>query len=269
MTNPIRISVIGASGKMGQMLVKAVEENQETRLVGVTEREGHNWIGQDIGKLILGQENGIVVSDKPYEIILQSQTIIDFTHPDISVKYSALAAQARIVHVIGTTGFAKGHLEKFDLAAQHASIIRAGNMSLGVNLLTLLTKKASQALGADFDIEILEMHHNQKIDAPSGTALMLGEAAASGRDISLPDPAENSIFRSKAKRQMGSIGFASLRGGDVVGEHDVIFSSMGERIVLRHVATDRMIFARGAVAAALWGIGKEPGQYTMTDVLGL
>ena len=269
MTNPIRISVIGASGRMGQMLVKAVAENEETKLVGVIEQAGHNWIGQDVGKLIFGQKMGVFVSDQPHEVILKSQAIIDFTRPEVSVKYSAFAAQARIVHVIGTTGFTERHLEKFELAAQHAAIVRSGNMSLGVNLLTLLTKKVSKALGEDFDIEILEMHHNQKIDAPSGTALMLGEAAAAGREISLLNPSENSVFKAKAKREKGSIGFAALRGGDVVGEHDVIFSSAGERITLRHVATDRMIFARGAVAAAIWGIGKDPGQYSMTDVLGL
>ncbi len=269
MKNPIRISVIGASGRMGQMLVKAVVENEDTKLVGVIEEDGHDWIGQDIGKLILGREIGVFVSDQPYEVILKSQAMIDFTRPEVSVKYSTFAAQARIVHVIGTTGFTESHLKKFELAAQHAAIVRAGNMSLGVNLLTLLTKKVSQVLGEDFDIEILEMHHNQKIDAPSGTALMLGEAAAAGRGISLLDPAESSIFKAKSKRQKGSIGFAALRGGDVVGEHDVIFSSLGERIILRHVATDRMIFARGAVAAAIWGIDKDPGQYSMSDVLSL
>ncbi len=269
MTNPIRISVIGASGRMGQMLIKAVVHNEKTMLAGVIEREGHNWIGKDIGKLVLGEDNGILVSDQPHDVILQSQAIIDFTYPDVSVNYSTLAAQARIVHVIGTTGFTKHQLEKFELAAQHAPIIRSGNMSLGVNLLTLLTKKVSQSLGEDFDIEILEMHHNQKMDAPSGTALMLGEAAARGRKIALPDPSKTAIFKEKAKRKKGSIGFASLRGGDVVGEHEVIFSSTGERITLRHAATDRMIFARGAVAAAIWGVGQEPGQYTMKDVLGL
>ena len=269
MTDPIKISVLGASGRMGRMLLRAVMENKWTRLVGATEQEGHNWIGQDIGKLTLGKKNGIIVSNQPHEVILKSQAIIDFTHPTVSLQYSTLAAQARIVHVIGTTGFSKQQLKKIGLAAQHATIIRAGNMSLGVNLLTILTKRVAKALGEEFDIEILEMHHNRKIDAPSGTALMLGQAAASGRETSFNSPAGKSIFDLKTERKKGSIGFASLRGGDVVGEHDVIFSSTGERIILRHVATDRMIFARGAITAAVWGIGKGPGEYDMTDVLGL
>ena len=269
MKDPIKISISGVAGKMGRMIVRAIHENEGASLVGAIEKEGHNWIGQDVGKLISGKENGIFVSDQPHDAILKSQAIIDFSHPDVSVKFLNLTAQARVVHVIGTTGFSKTQLKKFDLAAQHTRIIRAGNMSLGVNLLTLLTKKVAQALGEDFDIEILEMHHNKKIDAPSGTALMLGEAAASGRKIELNDPSENNIFKLTSERRKGSIGFASLRGGDVVGEHDVIFTALGERIILRHVATDRMIFARGAVRAALWGIGKEPGQYNMMDVLNL
>ena len=269
MKDPIKISVLGAAGRMGRMLLKAIIENKGASLVGATEQDGHKWIGQDIGKLMSGTENGILVSNQPHDVILQSQAIIDFTHPDVRVYYSALAAQARIVHVIGTTGFSKSQLDKFELAAQHAIIIRAGNMSLGVNLLTVLTQRVAKALSEDYDIEILEMHHNKKIDAPSGTALMLGEAAANGRGVSLNNPAENSIFELKAERKKGSIGFASLRGGDVVGEHDVIFSASGEQIILRHVATDRMVFARGAVEAAIWGVSKEPGQYNMTDVLGL
>ena len=269
MANPIKISVLGASGRMGRMLLQAIIENENAILVGASEQTGHNWVGKDVGILAFGKENGIIVSDKPIDVILKSQAIVDFTHPDASVAYSALAAQARIVHVIGTTGFSKNQLEGIELAAQHATVIRAGNMSLGVNLLTQLTRRVAQALDDDYDIEILEMHHNKKLDAPSGTALMLGEAAASGRDIPLTDPKKQSIFDLKSQRKKGEIGFASLRGGDVVGEHDVIFSALGERIILRHVATDRMIFARGAVKAAIWGASKGPAQYDMMDVLGL
>ena len=269
MVNPVKVSVLGASGRMGRMLLQAIVENQNTVLVGATEKTGHNWVGKDVGVLAFGKENGVIVSDQPIDAILKSQAIIDFTHPDASVVYCALAAQARIVHVIGTTGFSKKQLESIDLAAQHATIIRAGNMSLGVNILTQLTRRVAQALDDDYDIEILEMHHNKKLDAPSGTALMLGEAAASGREAPLTDPTKKSIFDSKSQRKKGEIGFASLRGGDVVGEHDVIFSALGERIVFRHIATDRMIFARGAVKAAIWGSTKGPAQYDMVDVLGL
>ena len=269
MKDPIKISVLGVAGRMGRMILKAITENNQTSIVGATEHKGHKWIGQDIGKLMLGKENGILVSNKPHDVIMQSQAIIDFTKPEVSTDYCALAAQARIVHVIGTTGFSKSQLEKLEFAAQHAVIIRSGNMSLGVNLLTVLTQRVAKALSEDYDIEILEMHHNKKIDAPSGTALMLGEAAANGRGIPLNNPSENSIFELKAERKKGSIGFASLRGGDVVGEHDVIFSTSGERIILRHVATDRMVFARGAVKAAVWGVSKDPGQYNMMNVLDL
>ena len=269
MIDPIKIVVLGASGRMGQMILRAVRENKVTTLVGAIEPSGHDWIGRDIGELVFGEQNGVLVSDQPHSVILRSHAIIDFTYPKVSIDYSALAAQARIVHVIGTTGFSKTQLAQLELAAQHAAIIRSGNMSLGVNLLTQLTERVARALNKEYDIEILEMHHNKKIDAPSGTALMLGEAAAAGRKIALEDPTKGNIFSSKEERKSGSIGFASLRGGDVVGEHDVIFSALGERIVLRHVASDRMIFARGAVSAAIWGVNKEPGSYDMIDVLGL
>jgi 4-hydroxy-tetrahydrodipicolinate reductase len=269
MANPVKISVLGASGRMGRMLLQAIIENENTILVGASEKTDHDWVGKDVGILVFGKENGIIVSDQPIDVILASQAIIDFTHPDVSVVYSALAAQARIVHVIGTTGFSKNQLETIELAAQHATIIKAGNMSLGVTLLTQLTRRVAKALDEDYDIEILEMHHNKKLDAPSGTALMLGEAAASGRDTLPKEPTKKSIFELKSERKKGEIGFASLRGGDVVGEHDVIFSASGERIILRHVATDRMIFARGAVKAAIWGVTKGPSLYNMVDVLGL
>ena len=178
-------------------------------------------------------------------------------------------AQTRSVHVVGTTGFTDDQIAGFEPAARHAVIVRAGNMSLGVNLLTELTRKVAAALDEDFDIEIVESHHRHKVDAPSGTALMLGEAAAEGRGVALQDVADRGRDGITGARGEGRIGFAALRGGDVVGEHDVIFAAAGERVVLRHIATDRAIFARGALKAALWGIGQKPGQYDMMDVLGL
>ena len=180
-----------------------------------------------------------------------------------------LAAQARAVHVIGTTGLEEMHLAAIRAAARHAVIIRAGNMSLGVNLLTQLTRKVAAALDADWDIEIVEAHHRMKVDAPSGTALMLGDAAAEGRGIDLADHRASGRDGMTGARKRGDIGFAAIRGGDVVGEHDVIFAADGERVVLRHIATDRAIFARGALRAALWGQDRKPGEYDMIDVLGL
>jgi 4-hydroxy-tetrahydrodipicolinate reductase len=185
------------------------------------------------------------------------------------VEFAALAAQARAVHVIGTTGLEPQHLAKIETASRHAVIIRAGNMSLGVNLLVRLTEKVAKALDADWDVEIVEAHHRNKVDAPSGTALMLGKAAADGRGVSLDNSRVSGRDGITGARHKGTIGFSAIRGGDIVGEHDVIFAGEGERVILRHVATDRAIFARGALRAALWGQGQKPGQYDMMDVLGI
>ena len=195
--------------------------------------------------------------------------MIDFTAPAATLEFAALAAQARAVHVIGTTGMTEAEIEQLAPAALHAVIIRAGNMSLGVNLLTQLTKRVAAALDEDYDIEVIEAHHNQKVDAPSGTALMLGEAAAEGRGVSLKDVSDSGRDGITGARKRGDIGFSAIRGGDIVGEHDVMFAAMGERIILRHIASDRSVFARGALKAALWGQDKSPGQYDMIDVLGL
>lgn len=263
------IVVTGASGRMGQMLVRLIAENPEVRLVGALERAGHPWIGRDVGEAMGGAGLGVTVSDDAVAVIAQAQAVIDFTAPAATVAFAELTAQARAVHVIGTTGLEQAHLDYLKAAARHAPIIRAGNMSLGVNLLTGLTRKVAAALGEDWDIEVVEAHHRHKVDAPSGTALMLGEAAAEGRGRTLAElrtPAREGITGARAP---GSIGFAAIRGGDVVGEHDVIFAGAGERIVLRHLATDRAIFARGAIRAAIWGQDKGPGEYDMQDVLGL
>jgi 4-hydroxy-tetrahydrodipicolinate reductase len=199
----------------------------------------------------------------------RARAVVDFTSPEATVGFAKLAAQARLVHVVGTTGLAPEHHRALDLAAPHATIIQAGNMSLGVNLLTKLTQKVAEALDIEWDIEVVEAHHRLKVDAPSGTALMLGEAAAQGRGTTLEQaktPARDGITGTRAT---GSIGFSAIRGGDIVGEHDVIFATEGERIVLRHMATDRAIFARGALKAAHWGLAQKPGRYDMMDVLGL
>ena len=263
------IVVTGASGRMGQMLVRLIGESPEVRLVGALERPGHSWIGRDVGEAMGGAPAGVTVSDDAVSVIAQAQAVIDFTAPAATMAFAELTAQARAVHVIGTTGLEQAHLDYLKAAARHAPIIRAGNMSLGVNLLVGLTRRVAAALGADWDIEVVEAHHRMKVDAPSGTALMLGEAAAEGRGATLADlrtPAREGITGARVP---GSIGFAAIRGGDVVGEHDVIFAGAGERIVLRHLATDRAIFARGAIRAAIWGQDKGPGEYDMQDVLGL
>lgn len=269
MIGQMKVAILGVSGRMGQMLVRAVAENENTTLSGVTERPGHDWIGRDLSMVLPGAPEGVTVSGDPLEVFAATEAVIDFTSPSAVLAHAALAAQARAVHVIGVTGMDAEQIAALEPAARHATIIRAGNMSLGVNLLTLLTRKVAAALDADFDIEIVEMHHRHKVDAPSGTALMLGEAAATGRGVKLADVTDSGRDGHTGARNRGDIGFAALRGGDVAGEHDVVFAAEGERIILRHIATDRMIFARGAIKAALWGRGKAPGTYDMLDVLGL
>ena len=269
MTNRPGIVITGASGRMGQMLVKSLAGSDRGKLVGCVERTGHAWIGRDVGECMGGAAVGVLVTDDPLEAFAQAQAVIDFTSPTASVEFAKLAAQARAVHVVGTTGLEPAHHAKLDLAAHHAVIIQAGNMSLGVNLLTRLTQKVAAALDADWDVEIVESHHRNKVDAPSGTALMLGQAAATGRGISLDAAKVSGRDGITGARAHGSIGFSAIRGGDIIGEHDVIFAADGERIILRHLATDRSIFARGALRAALWGQGQKPGRYDMMDVLGL
>lgn len=259
---------MGAAGRMGQALTRAVHQTDGASVAGGTEAKGSDKIGSDLGDIAGLGALGVTITDDPVELFTRIDGVLDFTSPTASVEYAGLAAQARIVHVIGTTGFDETQLSQIDAAARHAKIIKAGNMSLGVNLLVELTRQVARALDDDFDIEIVEMHHRQKVDAPSGTALMLGQAAADGRKISLNDKAVRSRDGHTGPRQRGDIGFATLRGGSVVGDHTVIFAGDGERIELTHKAADRAIFARGAVKAALWGRDKSHGLYSMADVLG-
>jgi 4-hydroxy-tetrahydrodipicolinate reductase len=202
-------------------------------------------------------------------LFARADAVLDFTSPAASVEFAGLAANARIVHVIGTTGFSAADEAALTAAGRHAIIVKAGNMSLGVNLLTAITRQVAAALDADYDIEIIEMHHRLKVDAPSGTALMLGQAAADGRGVDLAKTSVRVRDGHTGARTAGDIGFQSLRGGTVVGDHTVIFAGEGERIELTHIASDRGIFARGAVKAALWGRGRKPGVYSMLDVLGI
>ncbi|WP_320176781.1 4-hydroxy-tetrahydrodipicolinate reductase [Roseovarius pacificus] len=269
MTDLPGIVVTGASGRMGQMLIRTVQESDRARLVGALERPGHDWVGQDVGRAMGGAEIGVTVTDDPLEAFARAHAVIDFTAPAATVEFAGIAAQARCVHVIGTTGMGEDDLKKIAAAARHAIVVRAGNMSLGVNLLVQLTKKVAAALDEDYDIEVIEAHHNQKVDAPSGTALMLGQAAADGRGVSLDAVSDRGRDGITGKRERGHIGFSAIRGGDIVGEHDVMFAAAGEHVILRHVATDRAVFARGALKAALWGQGRKPGEYDMLDVLGL
>jgi 4-hydroxy-tetrahydrodipicolinate reductase len=265
----MKVAVTGAAGRMGRELVRAVHASEGCILGGAIEQEGSLALGQDAGLLAGLGKLGVVITDDALEQFAKVDAVLDFTMPAASIEFAGLAANARIVHVLGTTGLVPEDDAKIAAAARHATIIRSGNMSLGVNLLTALTRKVAQALDADFDIEILEMHHRHKVDAPSGTALMLGRAAAEGRGVDLKTAGVRARDGHTGERRRGDIGFAVLRGGNNVGEHTVIFAADGEMVELTHRATDRGIFARGAVKAALWGRGKPPGLYSMFDVLGI
>lgn len=254
---------------MGRTLLRAVHEVPGFALAGAVDRQGAAEIGADTGTLAGLSPSGIKVTSDASPLVGQADAIIDFTSPDSSIALAGLAAGAGIVHVIGTTGMSKEDDAKLEAAARQATIVKSGNMSLGVNLLAALVKRAAASLGPEFDIEILEIHHNRKVDAPSGTGLLLGKAAAGGRKIDLEKHSVRSRDGHTGARRVGDIGFATLRGGTVVGDHTVIFAGPSERIELTHKAEDRMIFARGALAAAKWGKGKKPGMYSMSDVLGL
>ena len=265
----MRLAIAGAAGRMGRVLTRIVNETPGAEVAGGIEPRGSAHVGADMGVLAGIGPLDVTISDDPLTLFTQIDGIIDFTVPQATIALAELSAQARIVHVIGTTGIDADGKAKIRAAARHARIVKSGNMSLGVNLLAVMVKKVAAALGEDFDIEVLEMHHRHKIDAPSGTALLLGQAAADGRGIDLKARSVRSRDGHTGARTAGDIGFATLRGGSVVGEHTVMFAGAAERIELTHKAESRDIFARGAVKAALWGMDRKPGLYSMTDVLGL
>lgn len=267
--NDMRLIVVGAAGRMGRTLIRLLAETPGLRLSGALEREGAASLGQDAGIVAGLPALGVSITADPLPLMLDAEGIVDFSTPASTLALAALAAQARIAHIIGTTGLSGADGAKLEAAARHAPLVRSGNMSLGVNLLAGLVAKAAAALGADYDIEIVEMHHRMKVDAPSGTALLLGEAAAKGRGVDLASHSERGRDGLTGARAPGAVGFASLRGGGVIGDHSVIFAGDGERLTLSHQAEDRTLFARGALKAALWARGRKPGLYGMGDVLGL
>lgn len=265
----MRLIVAGAGGRMGRTLIKAIAETQGVILAGAVDAAGSAVIGRDAGELAGLGKNGIEVLVDPSPLLDQADGVVDFTIPAATVALSELLARRGLVHVIGTTGFSAEDDKLIAASAQRSTVVKSGNMSLGVNLLAALVKRVAATLDQEFDIEIVEMHHNKKIDAPSGTALMFGRSAAEGRHVRLDQRSVRGRDGVTGARKPGDIGFASLRGGSVVGDHTVIFAGPAERIELSHKAEDRMIFARGAVKAAQWAKGKPPGLYSMADVLGL
>src|SRR4051812_12961852 len=265
----MRLIVAGAGGRMGRTLIHAIAATDGVILAGAVEAEGSAVIDRDAGELAGLGTNGVKVGTDLEPLLAKADGLLDFTIPAATVSFAELLARKGLVHIIGTTGLSGENERLIAQAAQRAVIVKSGNMSMGVNLLAALVKRVAKTLDDDFDIEILEMHHNKKIDAPSGTALMLGRAAADGRGVDLAQHSARGRDDETGARCKGDIGFASLRGGTVVGDHSVIFAGAAERIELVHKAEDRMIFARGALKAALWARGQKPGLYSMAEVLGL
>lgn len=264
----IRMGVVGAAGRMGRALIREIAAAEGARVSGATVRPGSDDVGRDVGEIAGIGPLGVTAIDDPQALCAASDVVLDFSTPAATVELARIAADAGIVHVIGTTGLTDDDIRALMAASRRTPIVRAANMSVGVNLLVELTREVAARLGPDFDIEIVEMHHRMKVDAPSGTALALGEAAAEGRGVALPEVADRGRDGMTGARKRGAIGFAALRGGTVAGDHTVIFAGNDERIELTHRATDRAIFARGAVRAGLWAAGKPAGHYSMADVLG-
>ncbi len=269
MSSRTSILVAGAGGRMGRAVVAEVLKTPGATLAGGFERPGGPDIGKDIGVLAGLDAIGLNVEDAPAKGLKRAGVMIDFTAPGASVDNAKAAAEQGVAHVIGTTGFSTAEEAEIADIARRIAVVKSGNMSVGVNVLTALVEAAAKALSKDYDIEITEAHHRLKVDAPSGTALMLGRAAARGRGADFEKKAAGMTGSRAGQRKEGDIGFAVIRGGGVIGEHEVAFAGAQEVIRLSHSAIDRGLFAKGAVAAAKWAIGKPPGLYSMRDVLGL
>jgi 4-hydroxy-tetrahydrodipicolinate reductase len=265
----MRVAILGVSGRMGRALIAALDESRDCVLSGACVSAGSRWVGQDAGVAAGGTPRQVTVTGDPVAALKGAAVAIDFTLPAATSGNVRACVEARCPLVIGTTGHDDSARQEIAAAARTIPIVMAPNMSVGVNLLLGLAEIAARSLDASYDIEIFEAHHRHKKDAPSGTALALGAAAAKGRGTSLEAAAEYSRSRTGGPRAPGKIGFAVFRGGDVIGDHTVTFAGTGERVELTHRATDRLAFARGAVHAARWLVGRAPGFYSMQDVLGL
>lgn len=263
----MKIGVTGITGRMGRTIASLVTQDEVVELSCALIRKGQGHENDDLGEF-LGFETsgGKMISDLD-QFMQSCDAVIDFSAPALSLEIAAKCAQYKKVMICGTTGFSEGEKQQFVANAKDTVIVWSSNMSLGVNLLMNLAEKVASILHDDFDVEIVEMHHKNKVDAPSGTALSLGAAVAQGRNIDLQKSAVMARVGKDAKRNKSEIGFATLRGGDVIGDHTVIFAGDGERIELTHKASNRDIFAKGAIRAAIWGSAKNPGFYSMRDVL--
>ena len=265
----MKIGIVGCAGRMGRMLVKTVVEAEGAQFSGGTEHDASPFLGQDPMVLAGFEPSDLTIGSDAKALFAASDVVIDFTLPQATITHAEAARDTGTALILGTTGLSAEQQAAVDEAATKAAVIQAANFSLGVNLLLGLTKQVAGILGEDWDLEIVEMHHKHKVDAPSGTALALGKAAAAGRGVNLDAVAQKVRDGHTGERKKGDIGFATLRGGDVVGEHTVMFAGAAERVEITHKAAGREIFAKGAVRAALWSGGKGPGLYSMADVLGL
>ncbi|MCH8183422.1 MAG: 4-hydroxy-tetrahydrodipicolinate reductase [Proteobacteria bacterium] len=264
-----KIGVAGCTGRMGMVLLRQIAGTDGCAISGGSEAAGHPALGRDVGAAAGLGEIGIKITADPADLFAASDAVLDFTVPEATVRHASLATETGAILVAGTTGMGSNDEAALTKAAKRAAIVYSANFSVGVNVLMRLVELAASILDEDFDIEIAEMHHREKLDAPSGTALALGKAAAAGRGVELERVAQRGRDGITDERRRGDIGFGVLRGGSVVGEHTVIFASDNERVELVHKAQDRSLFSAGAVRAALWARGKPPGFYDMQDVLGL
>ena len=263
----MKIGILGCAGRMGRMLVAQVLATEGAELAGGTEAPGSEFAGQDITQLAGHEPAGLVVGDDTRALFEASDAVIDFTVPAATAIHAVLAEDTATALIVGTTGLDAAQQDAINEAATKAPVVQAANFSVGVNLMLSLTEQVAATLADDYDIEIVEMHHRHKVDAPSGTALALGDAAALGRGVDLGAKSQRVRDGHTGPRKAGDIGFATLRGGDVAGDHTVIFAGDGERVELTHKAANRSVFASGAVRAALWTEGRASGLYSMRDVL--
>lgn len=263
----MNVVIAGVTGRMGHALLEGVFADAELQLYGALDRAGSPQVGRDAGEL-LGKSTGVYISDDAAQTLQGADVLIDFTRPEASMQYLALCQQLNVKHVIGTTGFTVEQKEKIAQAAKRIGVVFAPNMSVGVTLLLNLVEQAAKVLNQGYDIEVVEMHHRHKVDAPSGTALRLGEAAAQGLGQDLKDCAVYAREGVTGEREAGTIGFATMRGGDVVGDHTVVFAGIGERVEITHKASSRATFALGALRASKFLADKSTGLYDMQDVLG-
>lgn len=265
----MKIGIVGCAGRMGGMLVAEVLGRDGCELAGGSEVPGNKAVGKDVAALAGFDAAGILITDDANAMFAHADVVVDFTLPQATIENARLAALHGAALVIGTTGLNADQQAAVDAAAAKVAVVQAANMSVGINLLLGLTAQVAAILGEEYDIEIVEMHHRHKVDAPSGTALALGQAAADGRGVDLEAVSQRVRDGHTGERRAGDIGFATLRGGDVAGDHTVMFAGEGESVLLAHKAGSRAVFARGAIRAALWCDGKAPGKYSMRDVLGL